>query len=293
MAVQEYEWIQCSTEDIKAFCGQKVNLPIVIRNIEGEKRTFKVKLVASFNQADTSIIWEVDFTGNDKPIFQLSPDSVKEIDRKYEIDKHESKEIIFVIDTPKGGSIGDRVTLTISVNSDDGIHSKSFARTIHLEPIIIAVKCNVGKEFEVAKNLINADERDLADRLEANPQSKREIISIMSPYELRGYFYLETMHPDRIPFLARSMRNFKGVVDGSIEIGEISEQLTPKPAVAGLELGSFVELVKGPFKGEKARIMNIDHEKEEVTVQFIESAMLIPVKVRAEDIRVIESGKRQ
>ena len=37
--------------------------------------------------------------------------------------------------------------------------------------------------------------------------------------------------------------------------------------------------------------MNIDHKKEEVTVQFIESAMLIPVKVRAEDIRVIDSGK--
>jgi ribosomal protein L24p/L26e, archaeal len=293
MAIQEYEWIEYSTDDIKAFCGQKVNIPVVVRNIEGEKRTFKLKLVANFEQSDSSIIWEVDFTGNDKQIFQLSPESEKEINRKYEIDKNESKEIIFVIDTPKGGSIGDRVEFTISVLSEDGIHNKSFNRTIHLEPIIIAVKSNVGKELEVAKNLINADDRDLAERLETNPQSKREIMAIMSPYELRGYFYLETMHPDRIPYLARSMRNFKGVVNGSIEIGEISDQLTPKPAVEGLELGSFVELVKGPFKGEKARIMNIDHEKEEVTVQFIESAMLIPVKVRAEDIRVIESGKRQ
>ncbi len=293
MAVQEYEWIEYSTVEVKAFCGQKVNLPLVIRNIENEKRTFKIKFVSNFEQSDSSIIWEVDYTGNEKQVVQLSPELGNQIERKYEIDRHETKEVTFVVDTPKGGSIGDRANITLSVSSEDGIHSRTFSTTIHLEPVIIAVKSNVGKELEVAKNLINNDERDLAERIEINPQAKREILAIMSPYELRGYFYLETMHPDRIPYLARSMRNFKGVVSGSIEIGEISDQLTPKPAVTGLELGSFVELVKGPFKGEKARIMNIDHEKEEVTVQFIESAMLIPVKVRAEDIRVIESGKRQ
>jgi transcriptional antiterminator NusG len=292
MSVQEYQWIECENQEIKSYCGQKVNIPITIRNIQKEKRSFKLEVLFDFFQGDPSIIWEVDFTNNEKGIIQLSPDGERGFEKKIEMDGNAIREIYLIVDSPKGGSMGDYVEINIGVSSEDGIHSAHFKDKISLEPVIIAVKTNVGKELEVSTNLLNSDEKDLEDRLTSNPKSKREIMAIMSPYELRGYFYLETMHPERIPFLGRSMRNFKGVVEGSIDISEIADQLTPKPAVAGLELGSFVELVKGPFKGEKARIMNIDSEKEEVTVQFVESAMLIPVKVKAEDIRVIESGKR-
>ncbi|MHB1440665.1 MAG: transcription elongation factor Spt5 [Cuniculiplasma sp.] len=293
MSVQEYEWIECESKEIKSFCGQKVNIPLIIRNIEKDKRTFKIEILVEFIQTDASIIWEMDFTNNEKGVVQFSPEGLNKLEKKVELDGRATRELMFTVDSPKGGSIGDSIILKIKVASEDGIHSGSFTNRIFLQPVIIAVKSNVGKELEVALNLVNSDEKDLEERLEINPGAKREVMAIMSPYELRGYFYLETMHPDRIPYLGRSMRNFKGVVAGSIEIQEISDQLTPKPAVAGLDLGSFVELVKGPFKGEKARIMHIDAEKEEVTVQFIESAMLIPVKVKAEDIRVIESGKKQ
>ncbi|MCL5888409.1 MAG: transcription elongation factor Spt5 [Candidatus Thermoplasmatota archaeon] len=293
MSIQEYEWIECESRNISSYCGHKVNIPVTIRNIEKEKRTFRIELTLEFKQADPSIIWEMDFTNNDRGIIQFSPEGDKEFERKIELDGHAVREMMFTIDSPKGGSIDDSATVRIRIASEDGIHSANFTDLIMLKPVIIAVKTNVGKELEVATNLINSDEKDMEERSVLNPAAKKEILAIMSPYELRGYFYLETMHPDRIPYIGRSMRNFKGVVEGAINIEEIKEQLTPKPAVSGLELGSFIELVKGPFKGEKARIMNIDHEKEEVTVQFIESAMLIPVKVKAEDIRVIESGKKQ
>ncbi|MCL4322856.1 MAG: transcription elongation factor Spt5 [Candidatus Thermoplasmatota archaeon] len=293
MSIQEYEWIECERTVTSSYCGHKVNIPVTIRNIEKEKRTFRIELTLEFKQADPSIIWEMDFTNNDRGIIQFSPEGDKEFERKIELDGHAVREMMFTIDSPKGGSIDDSATVRIRIASEDGIHSANFTDLIMLKPVIIAVKTNVGKELEVATNLINSDEKDMEERSVLNPAAKKEILAIMSPYELRGYFYLETMHPDRIPYIGRSMRNFKGVVEGAINIEEIKEQLTPKPAVSGLELGSFIELVKGPFKGEKARIMNIDHEKEEVTVQFIESAMLIPVKVKAEDIRVIESGKKQ
>ncbi len=293
MSIQEYEWIECESRNISSYCGHKVNIPVTIRNIEKEKRTFRIELTLEFKQADPSIIWEMDFTNNDRGIIQFSPEGDREFERKIELDGHAVREMMFTIDSPKGGSIDDSATVRIRIASEDGIHSANFTDLIMLKPVIIAVKTNVGKELEVATNLINSDEKDMEERSVLNPAAKKEILAIMSPYELRGYFYLETMHPDRIPYIGRSMRNFKGVVEGAINIEEIKEQLTPKPAVSGLELGSFIELVKGPFKGEKARIMNIDHEKEEVTVQFIESAMLIPVKVKAEDIRVIESGKKQ
>jgi LSU ribosomal protein L24A len=49
-----------------------------------------------------------------------------------------------------------------------------------------------------------------------------------------------------------------------------------------------VELIDGPFKGEKAKIMSIDSGKEEVTVQLVESMVPIPVTVRAEAIRMLD-----
>ena len=287
----EYEWIEFDDSSVKSSCGKTLSMLLVIKNIQSEKRNFKLKISAEFNQNDPKVSWEIDYQGNEGDVIQMSPDDPKVIEKRLEIDKRGIREFKIKMDTPKGGIMGDTMTLKISVASEDDIHRASFTKTFELVPIIMAVKTNVGKEFEVAQNLVNQDKKDYEERREINPSATREVMAIMSPYELKGYFYLETMHPDRITYIAKKMRNFKGVVNGEIKIDEISEQLTPKPAVAGLELGSFIELVKGPFKGEKARIMNIDHEKEEVTVQFIESAMLIPVKVRAEDIRVIDSGK--
>jgi transcriptional antiterminator NusG len=49
-----------------------------------------------------------------------------------------------------------------------------------------------------------------------------------------------------------------------------------------------VELIDGPFKGERAKIMQIDTSKEEVTVQLVESMVPIPVTVRAEALRMLE-----
>lgn len=287
----EYEWIEFDDSEVKSSCGKTLSMLLVIKNIQSERRNFKVKIASDFNQNDPKVSWEFDYSGNEGDIVQMSPDDPKVIEKRLEIDKRGIREFKIKLDTPKGGSMGDKMTLKISVVSEDDIHRANYSKTIELVPIIMAVKTNVGKEFEVAQNLVNQDKKDYEERKEINPSATKEIMAIMSPYELKGYFYLETMHPDRITYIAKKMKNFKGVVNGEIKIDEISEQLTPKPAVAGLELGSFIELVKGPFKGEKARIMNIDHEKEEVTVQFIESAMLIPVKVRAEDIRVIDSGK--
>ena len=202
------------------------------------------------------------------------------------------RKINLEIGTPKGGYFGDSILLNLSIASEDGINSGRWHFQYTLKPTIIVVKTNVGNELQVARDMDNRDARDLEERLSTNPDARREIMAIMSPYEVKGYLFVETMHPDRISYISRGIRGFKGLAEGSIDIEEIAHYLIPKPAVTGLELGSFVELIDGPFKGEKAKIMSIDSGKEEVTVQLIESMVPIPVTVRAEAIRVLESGKK-
>ena len=51
--------------------------------------------------------------------------------------------------------------------------------------------------------------------------------------------------------------------------------------VAGIEEGTIVELIAGPFKGEKAVVKRVDSAKEEITVELYESIVPIPITVRA------------
>jgi transcriptional antiterminator NusG len=80
-------------------------------------------------------------------------------------------------------------------------------------------------------------------------------------------------------------------VEGETSFNEIEHFLTPKPLVSGIMEGDVVELVAGPFKGEKARVQKIDESKEEITVELFEATVPIPVTVRGDHVRVLEKDK--
>ena len=299
---QDFEWVQFSSSGEKAYCGQRMQYDIVISNKSSEKRSFHVRMKAEFRQQDPDLSWEFMYFGSvnrknvaseSQPIL-LSPSSENSAEKKLEIEGNLNREFQIILEAPRGAYSGDRISLLITVSSDDGIEKKEFKTSVEITSVIVVARVNVGKEFEVAQNLINADRRDYEERMETNPNAQKEIISVLSPYELKGYFYLEVIHPDRIPLIAKKMRDFKGIIDpekGFVNPKELEKYFEQKPSVTGINIGAFVELIKGPFRGEKARVMAIDQEREEVTVQFVESAMLIPVKVNAEDIRILDSGK--
>ncbi|TFG55508.1 MAG: transcription elongation factor Spt5, partial [Methanomassiliicoccus sp.] len=59
----------------------------------------------------------------------------------------------------------------------------------------------------------------------------------------------------------------------------------------GISEGDVVELVAGPFKGEKARVQKIDESKEEITVELFEATVPSPVTVRGDSVRVLEKER--
>lgn len=77
------------------------------------------------------------------------------------------------------------------------------------------------------------------------------------------------------------------VESGNREAG-IGHFLTPKPPVAGIKEADIVEIVAGPFKGEKARVKYIDQLKEEITVELLDAPISIPITVRGDHIRLVE-----
>jgi transcriptional antiterminator NusG len=143
--------------------------------------------------------------------------------------------------------------------------------------LIYAFRTLVGQEKNVARLLArNVKNSDL------------DVNSILVPDTLRGYILVESSSKLDMQDPALKVPNLRGSVEGEITFEEIKSFLNPEPVIASVKKGSIVELISGPFKGEKAKVVRIDESKEEVVLELIEAAIPIPVTVKGDQIRLIQ-----
>lgn len=143
--------------------------------------------------------------------------------------------------------------------------------------MIYALRTLVGQEKNVARLLgRNVKNSDI------------EVTSILVPDNLRGYILVETTSKIDMQDPAFKVPNLRGSVEGEITFEEIKSFLNPEPIIASIKKGSIVELISGPFKGERAKVVRIDESKEEVVLELIEAAIPIPVTVKGDQIRLIQ-----
>jgi transcriptional antiterminator NusG len=142
---------------------------------------------------------------------------------------------------------------------------------------IFTIKTQVGKEQNTADLISNRAKK-----------SKLNIPSILVTPELRGYIFVEAFDEELIKNLIKTISYARNMLEGSIPIEQIEHFLTPTSAVAKITEGDVVEMIAGPFRGEKAKITHIDYVKEEITVELLESMVPIPITVRGEQVRLIK-----
>lgn len=154
--------------------------------------------------------------------------------------------------------------------------------TEEIETRIFAVKTTAKQERAVVDGIYHA--------VAVDPSFK--VTAVLSPDELKGYVLVETLEPvARIEELIESVPSARVVVPGETSLAEVSHYLVPKPAVSGIDEGAIVEMIAGPFKGEKAVVKRVDASKEEITVELYESMVPIPITVRGDNVRVIDRGE--
>ena len=118
------------------------------------------------------------------------------------------------------------------------------------------------------------------------------IHAILSPDSLTSYVMVEADEPDAIGLIIEEIPHARTIISGKSSIEEIGHFLTPKSDVEGIAEGDIIELVAGPFKGERAQVQRIDESKDQVTVELYEATVPIPVTDRGDQIRVLDSGDR-
>ncbi|MHC1566826.1 MAG: transcription elongation factor Spt5 [Candidatus Syntropharchaeia archaeon] len=142
-------------------------------------------------------------------------------------------------------------------------------------------------DIHIVKTTVN-QEKSVANFLEKIARKEKyDIRAILVPYELRGYVLVESPIPEVIEQAIQTIPHAKSVIKGKSTLEEVEHFLTPKPSVTGITEGAIVELISGPFKGEKARVKRIDETHEEVTLELFEAVVPIPVTVRGDTIRVL------
>ena len=116
------------------------------------------------------------------------------------------------------------------------------------------------------------------------------IYSIAVVPGIKGYILLEADNEITVRRGITDTPHIKGsgIVKGAVNIDELSSLLESKPLMKTLNEGMQVEIISGPFKGEKAKITRINPAKEEVTVELLEAAVKIPVTIKAENIKIVQ-----
>ena len=195
------------------------------------------------------------------------------------------KEFVLEVICPKGARFGD--TVETEVIADDGTGTDSMNFKAIASQSIMVLKTQIDQERSVADTLY----LKAVAEAQSNSTKPKDIYAILSPAGLRGYLFVEGMNTDRLREKTRDIKKARSFIDGETDIEEVGPYLIPMSAVVGIVEGDIVELVNGPFKGEKARVQQIDPAKEEITVELIEAMVPIPVTVKGDSVRVIEKER--
>lgn len=145
--------------------------------------------------------------------------------------------------------------------------------------MIFTIRTTVGQESLVVDILANKIRKE-----------DLNIYSLSVIPGLKGYVLIEA---DNEMTVRRGIANTshvkgRGLVGGAVNVEELSSLLEAKPLMKSIKTGAKVELIAGPFKGERAKVIRVNDAKEEVTVELLEAAVKIPVTIHAEHIKIIK-----
>jgi len=250
---------------------------------DGQPHTLSIKVDTVFSATEEgSPEWFVKLYDAVGLVWENTPTAEPANEKLFEMMSGQEKTFTLKITSPTGARYGDKITVLVNAHLKENPSMNDVATLqATARQSMLAVKTSIGHEKAVADSIASR----------AKPKPSIGVFAILSPSTIRGYVFVEAMNTDGLRELVKGVRRTRGIVKGETTFPEIEHFLTPKPAVSGIVEGDIVELIAGPFKGEKARVQQIDHNKEEITVELFEAMVPIPVTIRGDHVRVLEKER--
>jgi transcriptional antiterminator NusG len=147
--------------------------------------------------------------------------------------------------------------------------------------MIFIIKVTTNKE-EKAVDMI-------ADRAE---KKNLNAYAVLRPHGLRGYVLLEAEDRESAEESVFNLPYVKGIIGKTISYEEIKNMVEPSVTTVSIKEGDIVEIIAEPFKKEKAKVLRIDKQKEEVVVSLLGAVVPLPVTIKMDNVRVIRRDEQ-
>ena len=122
---------------------------------------------------------------------------------------------------------------------------------------------------------------------ERSTKKKINIFSVLRPHGLRGYIVLESEDRETAEEAVYNLPYIKGIIGKTITYEEIKNMLEPSASTVSIEDADIVEIIGSTLKGEKAKVLRIDKQKEEVVVSLLGAVVPLPVTLKLDNVKVI------
>jgi transcriptional antiterminator NusG len=136
---------------------------------------------------------------------------------------------------------------------------------------------------------VQTNKEEQAVDLIANRSQKKElnVYSVSRPHGLRGYILLEAEDRESAEEAVYNLPYVKGIIGKTIGYDEIKNMIEPSASAVVIKEGDIVEIIGSTLKGEKAKVLRIDKQKEEVVVSLLAAVVPLPVTIKLDNIKVI------
>lgn len=111
--------------------------------------------------------------------------------------------------------------------------------------------------------------------------------ALVHPEEIKGYVFVE----GEIREVEKSVQmvpHVRGLIKTPIDLNQIQRFLEPRTVEIELGKGDVVEIIGGPFKGERGKVVRYDKIKREATIELLEVTVPIPLTISVEFVKILE-----
>jgi len=143
----------------------------------------------------------------------------------------------------------------------------------------------------IIKVTTNKEERALEMISERIEKKDINVYSVARPHGWRGYILLEAEDRDSAEEAVYNLQYIKGIIGKTIPYEEVQSALEPTAATISIEEGDIIEIISSTLKGEKAKVLRIDKQKEEVVVSLLGAVIPLPVTIKMDNVKVIRREK--
>jgi len=139
----------------------------------------------------------------------------------------------------------------------------------------------------IIKVTTNKEDKSVENIAEKVNKKNLNVFSVLRPHGLRGYILLEAEDRESAEEAVYNLPYVKGIIGKTISYDEIKNMVESSVVSVTIKEGDIVEIIGSTLKGEKAKVLRIDKQKEEIVVSLLGAVIPLPVTLKIDNVKVI------